>query len=873
MNNNIYKIIVAIFFSLNIFATPTGDAPNSDGYANDNQVVSFVDKNNVVESNRILKGATKNHQINSSPTIRTDIDPLEFAKVERLYVTDNYIEWRVIFNNSHASWDRPNMSIMLSNNLHVIDGTMTWRETYAPGETDRSIRVTQDPKKFTDFKAYVADWGKSLAHYLPNGLSNYDSQVGNGLFMLDYTRGNRDYSNFNKYGRSVGDIYYFKDYRGTLWFTKNRLEVTFRTNPIDKSRISEGQQEDYFVAAVLKSRQNMNDYTAGSMNVTTLKKSNVKDKYLQVRNNFYGFRNDEDENIEMHLRLRDEIKYYTFKYKNINKGNSKFAKNFIINVESLSSQNFEFRTKSNYIVRKSNVQNSNNAYIMDVSYYNLGDYTNLNDAQKNKFLSELRNIAEGSLEDKNTLFETRRDEAINTEKLMSLLSEEVNKERIKNTGRYINATEDKKNEYDQKLIEAKNLLNKSSGKALGATETENLYNALKSSREALNGVDEISKTRETVKNSIEDLKNLNDAQKRSLETEIEVANSDDEVQNIFEKAKQLDDKMKELKNKVKDIDYIKDTYEYEKNNTGLNSKIDEYYKEAKKLIEKDGQNQNKEYVEELIIKLNEVYEKLKNTSLAKYDNLVKSFYDVDTSIADNFDRSLYLNGDFGMSILNIFNKISNNSKLDKSDFPTNVQLGFNINYDENTKVGSFLEYKNKGNANVFGIGINGKMDIKNHNLLSFIRYRLIVNNKLYNNNLDVYLRYYYNFNLGNFTISPKIGTFVTYSSKLKLDEDVYMDERITAIFDNTNRFAYNFNNIGASLYLDTIFKIGINTNQKIYRESNLENNREIKNNLFEIMGSLGYEQKIKDFSIDTNFSLDHRLNTRFKIGGSYNKAW
>lgn len=877
----IYILFTTLILSISLFAIPTGNAPITSGYTNDNNIVSLTDDNSIQETSLILQGATKNRTIKTKPTKRTDLtDTSGHVKVEILNKTNEYIDWKVTFNGAHIDWDRPNMSISISKNLRVSN--LRYEEII--GDDNNSKRITQAPKIYTNFLTFLEEWKKSLNHYLPNGLSNdqisrYDNgktvqnKIGNGIFVLDYTTGKRDQNSLNKLGRAVGTIYYFKDYRVTQWYTKNSLVVTFRTNAIDTNNMQSGSEEFYFVEATIMSRQDVNDYVSGYMLLNTIKKNVNTDKYLHITNTFYGLTENDTATIDMSLNVNNKNKTYRFNYDNMSPENSKFSKNFIVSGDFLSSNNINLTTSNNYIIKKDDIKSISNGYSMNINYFNIGEYNYLNNKQKNYYIEELKKIVNGSDKDKIHKFTNLRNEAIGTENAMRNLQEEINKEGIKNTGKYLNATEQQKRLYDLKLSDAKNLLNKERGELTNKATVVEFYENLKNAREALNGQDELSGTREESKTNIDNFDNLNDSQKRNLKTEIENSTTNEEINTILEKAKKLDDKMYELKLKIKDVESIKNTYEYQNDETNNRNTLDTYLREANRLISSDGENKNIEYIDELIKKLEITYQNIKNTSLAKYDELAKKFYDVDTSIENNFDRTFYTNFDFGVGILNLSKKIVEKEKRTKADFPTNIQLGFNINAIKELKLGGFIEYKNKDDAHILGVGINSKFEKDNHNFINFVRYRMINFEKIFNHNVDIYLKYYYNLEFGNLKLSPKIGTLITYSTKTLLDEDVYLKDRVSVILDNTNRLAYEFKNINSKIYFDIIAKIGINTNQIIYRESNNSNKRNIYHNLFEIEGVFGYEQKIKDFLIDTNISLNDKMNMKFKIGGSYNKEW
>lgn len=866
------KIVITLFttvLSVISLTVPNGVAPIAEGYNHDSDIVSFSTSNNIEKTQMVLQGATKNWWGYNKPTEDKSVNPSDYTKVEVVENEDS-LDWTVTFDESHhnTGFDRVNLSIILSKNLEII-GDMKYEASAS--RLERTV--------FTNFKAFVEDYKKSLVHYLPNNLSAEkiaaldkgkptNQQIGNGIFFLDFKSGSKD--NFNKLGRSVGKIYYFKDWKAG--FLHDKFIIKFKTNKIDPNQIRSGTEAQYFVEATLKSRQGAgNDYVFGQMLLFTIKNKVNNDKYLQVKNNFYGME-DENASVNMTLNLNGDNKNYTFNYSGITSDNNKFSKNFLISPLTFNDSNISFNSSNNLIVKKQNIVPISNGYTVSVDYYNIGEYNYLNNAQKKRIEDSLRNIANSSSPNKEE-FIRQRKEASNLEKAMKKLQEEVSKEGVKNTNKYINSDIEKKNAYDQSLEVSKNVLNKQSGTDYSLNSVETLYENLKNSRNELNGQDELSLDRQNSNSKIDELENLNTAQKENFKNRIESVTTKEEIPSILNEAKELDKSMDKLGKVVDKTSELKDLIEYINDTSGKKAQLESLVNEANSLLSENGEYKDNQYITNLIDRINEKYEEFKNMSLVKYVDTAKKFYDIDTDIATNFDKTIYLNTDLQTKILEIINDLSDGSKLEFKHFPAKLEFGFNFPVSKNGKLGAFAEYKRRYDANIFGVGVNTKYSFDNHNIDSFIRYRMINYDNLKNHNVDLYLRYAYNISIGNFSFIPHLGAFLTYSHRMLLDSDVVLASRFTALLDNTETISYYFPSADGKLYLNANFKVGMNTRQKLYRISNNENIKYVNYDFYQIKGTLGYEQNIKDFKIDTSVSLDNKYNLDLKVGASYNKKW
>ena len=79
---------------------------------------------------------------------------------------------------------------------------------------------------------------------------------------------------------------------------------------------------------------------------------------------------------------------------------------------------------------------------------------------------------------------------------------------------YINADEDLQNQFDQALQQARNTLSKATGKPASIEEVQGLIQSIKDTKEALNGDQRLAKAKFKAEIFINQLKDLNNAQRR-----------------------------------------------------------------------------------------------------------------------------------------------------------------------------------------------------------------------------------------------------------------------------------------------------------------------------------------------------------------------
>lgn len=252
--------------------------------------------------------------------------------------------------------------------------------------------------------------------------------------------------------------------------------------------------------------------------------------------------------------------------------------------------------------------------------------------------------------------------------------------------------------------------------------------------------------------------------------------------------------------------------------------------------------------------LDSINEKFKiNLNDNKYDEIISSLDKISTSISDNLDDNYFLNLSLG-------------KYFDKNNILNDLSLGANFKVVDNFKIGLFTEI-NIDEFNTYAFGIGSSYSIKGHNLKDFFRYRLLKKDSIENNNLDLYIRYAYNYEKSNFKLSPSLAILGTYSFKTKLDTNVELSEVLKSKFDFSTKVSYY------GFFVEPILSVRIQSKQ-LLKQLDEENTREIKKEGIKMLDfnvNLGYEYMINDIILKAKLETGMNKYAKVSLGISLNK--
>ncbi|VEU58398.1 lipoprotein 17-related variable surface protein [Mycoplasmopsis gallinacea] len=240
----------------------------------------------------------------------------------------------------------------------------------------------------------------------------------------------------------------------------------------------------------------------------------------------------------------------------------------------------------------------------------INNLEHLNQNQKDSLINEIKS---SSAEQKDNVVNKAKE----LDKAMEELQNEVqNSEQIHQSNAYQNATDEEKNNYDNALENAKQVLNNQkpndyASSNLNQNEVLELINKL---REIAKTIANKEEAKQDAINQINNLEHLNESQKDSLINEIKTSSAQ-EKDNIVNKAKELDRAMEELQNEVQDSEQIHQSTAYQNATDEEKNNYDNALENAKQVLNNQKPNDyassklNQNEVVELINKLREIKNK------------------------------------------------------------------------------------------------------------------------------------------------------------------------------------------------------------------------------------------------------------------------
>ena len=209
---------------------------------------------------------------------------------------------------------------------------------------------------------------------------------------------------------------------------------------------------------------------------------------------------------------------------------------------------------------------------------------NLNEAQKA--------AAKAAIEQASSLAEvsTASDKATNLDSSMGDLKKAFkDNESIKNSVSYVNASADNQKAFDDAMKAASDVLN---GKQADYKTVLDLIISLSNAKDNLDGAKNFNNSKQVAKDVIDNLANLNDAQKVTTKKEIDSATQENAITTAVNKAKNLDDLMIKLHAAIEVAAQTRVTVRYLNASPELREAYDKVVKLSKEVVTKNGNDAN-----------------------------------------------------------------------------------------------------------------------------------------------------------------------------------------------------------------------------------------------------------------------------------------
>lgn len=240
-----------------------------------------------------------------------------------------------------------------------------------------------------------------------------------------------------------------------------------------------------------------------------------------------------------------------------------------------------FKTKDalNGIERLTAAKSKAEKLIDSLKFINKAQFTHANDEIMNtNSIAQLSRIVNQAF-DLNDAMKSLRD-ALNNQAFL-----------VQASSNYINSDEDLKQQFDHALSNARKVLAKETGKNLDEIQVEGLKQVIEDTKDALNGIQRLSKAKAKAIQYVQSLSYINDAQRNIVENNIH--NSDDlsSLANTLSKASDLDNAMKDLRDTIEsNSTSVPNSVNYINADNNLQIEFDEALQQASATSSKTSEN-------------------------------------------------------------------------------------------------------------------------------------------------------------------------------------------------------------------------------------------------------------------------------------------
>ncbi|HCX9439857.1 TPA: GA module-containing protein, partial [Staphylococcus aureus] len=178
---------------------------------------------------------------------------------------------------------------------------------------------------------------------------------------------------------------------------------------------------------------------------------------------------------------------------------------------------------------------------------NINQLSHLNNAQKQDLNTQVTNAPNISTVSQVKTKAEQLDQAM--ERLINGIQD---KDQVKQSVNFTDADPEKQTAYNNAVTAAENIINQANGTNANQSQVEAALSTVTTTKQALNGNDNLANAKQQAKQQLANLTHLNDAQKQSFESQITQAPLVTDVTTINQKAQALDHAMELLRNSVAD---------------------------------------------------------------------------------------------------------------------------------------------------------------------------------------------------------------------------------------------------------------------------------------------------------------------------------
>ncbi len=185
------------------------------------------------------------------------------------------------------------------------------------------------------------------------------------------------------------------------------------------------------------------------------------------------------------------------------------------------------------------------------------------------------------------------DEATSLNTVMNQLQQTINDNEAstKNSGNYINAEAQLKRDFDQAITNAQDAVDKANGLNLPKEQIQQLIDAISTTKDALNGDQRLNDAKTKALETLDQLTNINNAQKQLATLQINNADTLNKVTRAINKATAVDQAMNALKQYVQNNELpIKSSSNFINADDDLKAQFNKAISNAQNVLNKDSGN-------------------------------------------------------------------------------------------------------------------------------------------------------------------------------------------------------------------------------------------------------------------------------------------
>ncbi len=235
----------------------------------------------------------------------------------------------------------------------------------------------------------------------------------------------------------------------------------------------------------------------------------------------------------------------------------------------------------------------------------LGQLTHLNDAQRQQLQSQINDAHQVDTVNAAKELASNLDTAMN-----NLQNAIANNEAVKRGEDYLDADNEKQNNYNQAVSNAKQIISETTQPTMTVDAINQAINQVTSTKDALNGEEKLEQAKQQANNELNTLSHLNNAQKANIASKINDATNIANVNSVKQNANDLNTAMGNLQDAISNENDTLNSQNYRDASSDKQTNYTTAVNEAKAILAKNGPNKTQDQVNAAIAKVNKAKNEL-----------------------------------------------------------------------------------------------------------------------------------------------------------------------------------------------------------------------------------------------------------------------